>query len=135
MDLFNNLSKDQQKAEIDDFLLHNSGYSAMIKSSIREFRQTGHSHKPSNMFRAWLMAKYRYQSRHDDLVLRNKILRERPDLPVDRIRCHEQVVKLQEKNEKMRDLFRELLLHDDCGYFGRTVNDLRGEIEALLGAS
>lgn len=39
----------------------------------------------------------------DDMIARNKILRERPDLPVDRIPAHNKLVSLQESN---------LILHD-----------------------
>ena len=36
------------------------------------------------------------EHRLKDLTLRNSILRDRPDLPVERIRVHDEVVKLQE---------------------------------------
>ncbi|RON17927.1 hypothetical protein BK660_21800 [Pseudomonas brassicacearum] len=44
----------------------------------------------------------RLAAQHNDLVLRNKVLRERPDLPVERIQCHDQVMAVQAASETLR---------------------------------
>ena len=42
------------------------------------------------------------KAQHKDLVLRNRILRDRPDLPVERTSFHDEVVKLQAELERVR---------------------------------
>lgn len=44
----------------------------------------------------------RLVSDHGNLVLRNKVLRERPDLAADRIRSHDQVIALQAERDQLK---------------------------------
>lgn len=46
----------------------------------------------------------RLESQVKDLTLRNKVLRERPDLPADRIPAHNTVVQLQQENSNLKSL-------------------------------
>lgn len=48
------------------------------------------------------------KAQHEDLVFRNRILRERPDLPVDRIPAHNALVKLQEFRQLTHALLDEM---------------------------
>lgn len=43
-----------------------------------------------------------WRAAHGDMVARNAVLRERPDLPVDRIPAHDELVRLQKENAQMR---------------------------------
>jgi hypothetical protein len=43
-----------------------------------------------------------WQAAHADMVKRNALLRERPDLPADRIPAHAELVRLQEENARLR---------------------------------
>jgi hypothetical protein len=43
-----------------------------------------------------------WQTAHADMVKRNALLRERPDLPVDRIPVHAELMRLQEENARLR---------------------------------
>lgn len=44
----------------------------------------------------------------DDLTARNKILRDRPDLPVDRLPAHDKLVSLQNANHVLGDALLKL---------------------------
>ena len=43
-----------------------------------------------------------WEAAHTDMVKRNALLRERPDLPVDRIPAHAELMRLQEENARLR---------------------------------
>jgi len=43
-----------------------------------------------------------WQAAHADMVKRNALLRERPDLPADRIPAHAELMRLQEENARLR---------------------------------
>lgn len=47
------------------------------------------------------------QNDKNEMVARNALLRERPDLPVDRIPAHTELIRLQEENRKLKE-------KDDC---------------------
>ena len=71
----------------------------------------------------------RLESDHGNLVLRNKVLRERPDLPFDRIGCHDQVIALQAERDQLRAEVAGL----KTGYeaYERVNAELKAENEAL----
>ena len=45
-----------------------------------------------------------WKQHHQDMVERNAVLRERHDLPVDRLPAHRRLVELQEENRQLKDL-------------------------------
>lgn len=45
-----------------------------------------------------------WKQHHQDMVERNAVLRERKDLPVDRIPAHRRLVALQEENRQLKEL-------------------------------
>jgi cell division protein FtsB len=51
----------------------------------------------------------RLEAEHRDLVLRNKLLRDRPDLPLERIRAYDEVITKIEQQAKEITELREAL--------------------------
>ena len=45
-----------------------------------------------------------WKQHHQDMVERNAVLRERHDLPVDRLPAHRRLIELQEENRQLKDL-------------------------------
>ena len=43
-----------------------------------------------------------WKANHDNMAVRNQLLRERPDQPVDRIKAHEELINLQAENLEHR---------------------------------
>lgn len=66
---------------------------------------------------------------HANMVLRNKVLRDRPDLAVDRVGCHDQVIALQAERRQLRAEVAGL----KTGYeaYERVNAELKAEVEAL----
>lgn len=56
-----------------------------------------------------------WKSNHDDLVKRCALLREREDLPVDRIPAYNELVRLRAENERLIGMvrFANSIIHDD----------------------
>lgn len=48
------------------------------------------------------------EANHADMVNRNRILLQRPDLPVDRIPAHSELVRLQGENTTLKSNIKEL---------------------------
>ncbi len=76
----------------------------------------------------------RYRSGHANLVDRNALLRQRPDLPVDRIPAHEKLIDLQQRladadrrNAELRDALNGLVNADSV-----TMNSAMDKAEAAL---
>ena len=51
----------------------------------------------------------RLEAEHKDLVLRNKLLRDRPDLPLERIQAYDEVITKVEQQAKENKTMREAL--------------------------
>lgn len=54
------------------------------------------------MARALLGEIKKLESNNSNLVFRNKLLRERPDLPADRIPAHDAIISLQRKRDQLK---------------------------------
>lgn len=63
----------------------------------------------------WMKDAAHWKSNHDDLVKRCALLREREDLPVDRIPAYNELVRLQAENNRLVGMvsFANDLIHDD----------------------
>ena len=48
-----------------------------------------------------------WKANHSDMVNRNALLQQRPDLPVDRIPVYQEMVKLQKENAVLRDMLKD----------------------------
>ena len=67
------------------------------------------------------------ECQHQDLCLRNQILRDRPDLPVERASFHAEVVRMQAELERVRGQYAEL------GKMVLALPKVEGEIEVSSG--
>lgn len=56
----------------------------------------------------------RLQHEKDDAVFRNKILRERPDLPIERIRAYDTIMETVKKSEQHITILRDALMKIAC---------------------
>ena len=76
------------------------------------------------------------ESQHEDLAQRNRILRHRPDLPVERTEFHDQFAALQSQlTQRTAELeaANKLLYRKNCA-LGRAetiINDLQAELERV----
>lgn len=50
----------------------------------------------------------RWKSNHDNQVDKNKILTERPDLPVQRVSEHKHVLEVESENKKLKEIIKTL---------------------------
>lgn len=69
------------------------------------------------------------EANNRDLVNRNRLLRQRSDLPVDRIPAHQEMVRLQEEVRSLEE--REKNYLETIGEDTKTIKELRLEIALL----
>jgi hypothetical protein len=50
-----------------------------------------------------------WKANHDEMVARNALLRQRPDLPADRIPAHNELVRLQSDNARLREALEKII--------------------------